>query len=239
MPADPLREDPGVLRLRSARLGYRGRTVLASVDLELSRGEFWFVIGPNGGGKSTLLRTLLGILPLLSGELWLHPELAARTRVGFVPQRSSLSPALPTTVREFVSLGSVGLRRSRAEDERELAWALDRSGLHGMAQRDYWSLSGGQRQRALVARALVRRPTLLLLDEATEGMDADSEGAFLATLVGLQREEGATLLFASHRLDLAERYASHVARVADGSVSSGPRAAVLTAPRSGCEEVAL
>ena len=219
-----------VLRLHGADLGYSGRPVLSAVDLEVRAGEFWFVIGPNGAGKSTLLRTLLGTLPLLAGEIFRHPDRCARERLGFVPQRSSVSPALPTSVREFVSLGSVGLRRGRSEREADLAWALSRAGLAGMATRDYWSLSGGQRQRALVARALVRRPSLLLLDEATEGMDALSESAFLATLVELQREVGATLLFVSHRLDLAARHASHVAWVTEGGLHAGSREAVLELP---------
>jgi zinc transport system ATP-binding protein len=197
------------------------------VDLEVRSGEFWFVIGPNGAGKSTLLRALLGTLPLLAGEIMRHPQLSARERLGFVPQRSGLCPALPTSVREFVSLGSVGLRRSRSERQADLAWALSRSGLAGMEARNFWSLSGGQRQRALVARALVRRPSLVLLDEATEGMDAHSEAAFLSTLAELRRELGATLLFVSHRLDLAARHASHIAWVTAGTLHSGRRDAVL------------
>jgi len=177
-----------------------------------------------------LLRTLLGLLPPQRGSLWRHPQWAEREQLGFVPQRCEISPALPTSVREFVSLGTVGLRRPRAGRASDLAWALERAGLAGMSQRDYWSLSGGQRQRALVARALVRRPHLLLLDEATEGMDAGSEEAFLATLSELHQSREATLLFVTHRLDIAAQHATHVALVYAGGVRSGPRDEMLALP---------
>jgi len=216
-----------VVEARGLALAYGRQPVLRDVDLTIRAGEFWFLLGPNGSGKTTLLKALLGILRPRVGRLALHSRLAARERLGFVPQRCDLNPSLPTTLREFVSLGFVGSGRPRRERPEPLRFALERAGLGGLAERDYWSLSGGQRQRALVARALVRRPSLLVLDEPTEGMDAPSEEAFLRTLDALNRDEGVTLLVVTHDLALCPRHASHVALFADGRVHAGAAAEIL------------
>jgi ABC-type Mn2+/Zn2+ transport system ATPase subunit len=215
-----------VIEARGLALAYDGRPVLADVDLAVRRGEFWFLVGPNGAGKSTLLRAIVGMLPARAGTLRLDPEHAGREHTGFVPQRCDLNPALPTTVREFVLLGTVGLAARRDEAAR-LDEALERSGLRGMAMRDYWSLSGGQRQRALLARALVRRPRLLLLDEPTNNLDPGAEEALLSLLARLNADEGLTLLVVTHDLRMAARHASHVALVAHGRVRAGTRETVL------------
>ncbi|MDE2484654.1 MAG: ABC transporter ATP-binding protein, partial [candidate division NC10 bacterium] len=133
-----------------------------------------------------------------------------------------------TTVREFVILGLVGTRLGTKKEEMErLEWALYKVGLEGMARRNYWSLSGGQQQRALVARALVRRPDLLILDEPTNGLDLSTEDAFLRLLAGLNREEHLTLFFVTHDIAIAARYATHLALFRSGSVESGPREQLL------------
>jgi len=219
-------ETTAILRLSKATLGYGADVVLDGVDLEIGEGGFWFVLGPNGSGKTTLLRAILGLLDPLRGRVWRDPVHATAARIGFVPQHCGLSPALPTTLREFVSLGAIGGDRPRANAKQDLAWALDCMGLEGLETRNYWSLSGGQRQRALVARALVRRPSLLVLDEPTEGMDPGSHHAFLGTLDRLH-EKGSTLLFVTHDLAVASSHATHIALVRDGGVFAGPRATVL------------
>lgn len=217
-----------VLQTTELTVGYARRTVLERVTFELRKGERWFFIGPNGSGKTTLIRAILGILRPQAGELWLHPELARREGIGFVPQRCDLNPALPTTVREFVVLGLVGIRLSTKAEAARLEWALGKVGLQGMAGRDYWSLSGGERQRALVARALVRRPGLLILDEPTSSLDLSTEDSFLRLLADLNREEHLTLLFVTHDIAIAARYATHLALFHSGSVEAGPRQQVLT-----------
>src|SRR3972149_11145426 len=148
-------------------LAYGRRIILEDVNLEVRSGQFYFFLGPNGSGKTPLLRAILGVLRPRTGALWLHPDLARLDQIGFVPQRCDINPTLPTTVREFVLLGLVGLRASRNEESERLDWALDRVRLAGLGTKDYWSLSGGQRQRALVARALVRRPRPPIFDEPT------------------------------------------------------------------------
>jgi ABC-type Mn2+/Zn2+ transport system ATPase subunit len=215
-----------VIDVRGLDVGYRGRRVLSAVDWSVQPGQYWFLLGPNGSGKTTLLHAVLGLLPPLAGTIDRDPATASLEHTGFVPQRSRTNPTLPTTVREFVALGAVGLARS-ARGADSLAWALSRVGLAELAQRDLRALSGGQRQRALVARALVRRPRLLVLDEPTEGLDVASEEGFLATIDALHREEALTLLFVTHKLRIAERYATHVALFAAGRVRVGPRDEVL------------
>jgi len=215
-----------VIDARGLSLGYGGRTVLARVEWTVQHGEYWFLLGPNGSGKTTLLRGVLGLLAPLAGSLRRDPAAASLEHTGFVPQRSRTNPTLPTTIREFVGLGAVGLPRA-ARDSVSLDWALAQVGLAGLAKRDLRALSGGQRQRALVARALVRRPRLLVLDEPTEGLDVASEESFLETIDELHRTERLTLLFVTHKLRIAARYATHVALFAQGGVRAGPRDAIL------------
>jgi ABC-type cobalamin/Fe3+-siderophores transport system ATPase subunit len=117
---------------------------------------------------------------------------------------------------------------NQAEKAKHLAWALEKMGLDGLAGRNYWSLSGGQRQRALVARALVRRPALLVLDEPTNNLDLSAEDALMQLLTALHKEEQQTTLFVSHDVTLAARYATHVALISDGTVLTGPRHLMLT-----------
>ncbi len=220
---------PFLFRLRAASVGYGPQPVLRAVEWEVHEGETWFLLGRNGSGKTTLLRALLGLLPIAAGTLERDPTRASRARIGFVPQRCEISPSLPTTVREFVLLGLVGLPSVRPERAERLGAALARTGLAGLAEHSYWSLSGGQRQRALVARALVRDPALLIFDEPTEGLDPPSEAAFLDVVDGLRRE-GATVLFVTHRLAIAAGRASHLALLAEGRLLAGPIDTMLRRP---------
>jgi zinc transport system ATP-binding protein len=220
-----------ILRATGLSLGYGRGRVLEGVDIEIRRGELWFFIGPNGTGKTTFLKALLGALKPRRGTLELAPELASRRRVGFVPQRCDLKPTLPMTVSEFVLLGLEGTRSGRDEARESLEWALEKTGIAERGRRDYWSLSGGERQRALIARGLVRRPELLILDEPTNGLDAAAEEALVQLVAALNRDPGITVLFVTHVIALAARFASHVALFHEGRVTAGPRGAVLTGPR--------
>ena len=194
-----------IVRARGLDLGYGERRVLHAVDLEVRRGEMWFFIGPNGTGKTTLLRAILGSLEPVAGELWLDPRLAGRERQGYVPQILELNPTLPTTVREFASLGFVGSRVPRRERAAALQKALHSVGLDGREQASLRALSGGQRQRALGARAL----------------DVAAADAFRDTVSELNRRDGLTLIFVTHNLLLASRLATHVALFHDGHVRTG------------------
>jgi ABC-type Mn2+/Zn2+ transport system ATPase subunit len=208
-------------------LGYGAERILADVNLAVCRGESWFLLGKNGAGKTTFLKAVLGQISPQAGSLRLDAALASRERLGVVPQRCDLNPSLPTTVREFVTLGFVGLHLERRERQERLAWALDEAALAERRTAQYWALSGGMRQRALVARALVRRPELLILDEPTNGLDPANEEALLELFARLNRRDRTTVLFVTHDADVAARYASHVALFHAGRVVAGPRADTL------------
>jgi ABC-type cobalamin/Fe3+-siderophores transport system ATPase subunit len=204
-------------------LGYRGRAVVREIDLCVERGDFWFLLGPNGAGKSTFARAVLGLLAPIAGKLRYEGGLRLGHSIGFVPQHVVLHPTLSTTLREFVSLGFGAQRVAGAEREKRVAWAIDAVGLGGRAASDVHDLSGGMRQRAMVARALVRQPELLVLDEPTSNLDPASQEALLVVLARLHRETRLTLLFVCHDVAVAARYASHVAFFHDGTVEAGGR----------------
>ncbi|MGE3964346.1 MAG: metal ABC transporter ATP-binding protein [Planctomycetota bacterium] len=214
-----------IVRARGLAVGYGRRRVLTDVNLEIGRGHFWFLVGPNGEGKSTLLRALLGTTRPVAGRF---DRADPRTRIGFVPQRCELSPNLPTTVREFVSLGLIANRVARAEREPRLLDSLAQVDMLPHLHSDYWSLSLGQRQRLLLARALVRNPNTLLLDEPTNGLDLAAQHRWLELLAERNRQTQLTIVFVTHDLGLVKGYASHVALVANGEVTSGAPESVLT-----------
>jgi zinc transport system ATP-binding protein len=168
------------------------------------------------------MRTLLGLIPPLSGSISYAGGLLDRSRIGFVPQRIETSTSLPTTVGEFVRLGLVGARRGADGERARVAHALTTVDLADREHRSLWTLSGGQRQRASLARALVREPDILLLDEPTAGLDVASEDSFLRLLVALNRERGMTLVIVTHDADVARELATHVALFAPQGVVAGP-----------------
>lgn len=219
---------PGLIRAERLSIAYGRTRVLTDVTLTVRAGECWFLLGGNGQGKTSFLRAVLGLLVPAVGGLWLHPTLAARARIGFVPQRCDLNPSLPTTVREFVGLGLVGIPVAKAESSERLERSLKQVGLADFRCKNYWALSGGQRQRALVARALIREPPLLVLDEPTNGLDPASEEALLELIATLHRQEGRTVLFVTHDVAVAQRLATHVALFHGGGVVAGAREEVLT-----------
>jgi zinc/manganese transport system ATP-binding protein len=223
-----LETTPFIVKTVDLTLGYGRRRVLQEVNLEVRPGEFWFFLGPNGAGKSTLLKALLGELTAQSGKILVNPELFTRQQLGFVPQRCDLNRALPTTVQEFVLLGVVGLRLTAKDRQERLSEALETVGFAGKERHGYWSLSEGQRQRILLARALVRRPRLLLLDEPTKGLDPATEAAFMETLASFNREQGLSLVFVTHDLTLAARFAGYVALFSQGKVEAGPVGEILS-----------
>jgi zinc transport system ATP-binding protein len=207
-----------VLVARNLRLGYGRKIILDAVDLTIHEGERWALLGRNGAGKSTFLKTLVGEISPLAGTLALNRDLVLEDGLGLVPQRVDLDPHLPTTVREMVSLGLIASPLGWRARRQRLAEILEELKLTHLARRDLRRLSGGQRQRVLLARALVCHPALLVLDEPTVALDTAGEEEFVAAIEGLAQRRRLTVLLVTHDLVLAERFCTHAARFIDGRV---------------------
>jgi len=220
--------DKILLHIKNLSFGYGNSLVLDQVQFEIAEGDFWFFLGVNGSGKTTLLNCILGTLPPNSGEVVRHPDLASQSKMGLIPQFHSLNPALPTSVREVVSMGLVGVAIERKEEPHRIAWALERVRMTGLSKQNFWTLSGGQKQRVFIARALVRMPRIILMDEPTNNLDFPSEEDFLNCLERLRHEDQMTLIFVSHNLRLAKERASHVALFQNHRIIAGEKNDVLT-----------
>lgn len=217
-----------VLFARALALSYGPTPVLQGVDLDIRRGEFWALLGPNGAGKTTLVNAMLGVHAPSGGVLRRHKEFGAASRIGFVPQAAGINRKLPTTVREFVGLGVVGLRDASALRAKRVDHALDMLEMRPFARRDLWTLSSGQRQRALVARALVRDPYLLIMDEPTTGLDIRSERRLLQTIEHLREKHRITVVLVTHNLQIARSHATHAAIFERGRVRTGEASSMLS-----------
>lgn len=182
--------------------------MLTGVSFSIQPGEFVALTGPNGAGKSTLLRILLGLLTPTSGTVRLFgappAELSDRQRIGYVPQRTVIADDLPATVEEVVASGLLNRRswwrRGKRTDRDQVDHALTSVAMIDRRHRRVTELSGGQQQRVLIAKALTSDPELLILDEPTTGIDAESQERFRQTLVHLAREHGGAVLLVSHEL---------------------------------------
>lgn len=206
------------IQTRDVRVVLGGTEILSDISFTLQSGESAAIIGQNGSGKSTLIRTLASILEPSDGQIRIfgHPlrteASAALTHVGYVPQRFTKSSGVPATALEVVRTGLLGpgklfAHRGRAAREKAMA-ALDTVGLSMRAREHVQTFSGGQMQRVMIARALVREPNLLLLDEPLAGIDRASREHLADTLAAL-RKRGVTLLTVLHEMgelaDIVER----------------------------------
>ncbi len=173
-------------------VGRAGRVFASGLDWTVRPGEWWWIEGANGSGKTTLLATVLGELPALAGSITLHPWISDGGMLATVAQLDELQPTLPLAVEEYVALGLPGGRGDRAS----VLVAVADVGLE--PGRSYWALSGGQRQRARIARALARRPALLVLDEPFNHLDGESVAACLRACER-RRADGLAVLCVAHR----------------------------------------
>jgi zinc transport system ATP-binding protein len=228
---------PVAVELRDVAFAYPGgREVLHDVTLGVERGEFVAIAGPNGGGKTTLLRVALGLERPSRGEALLFGEPASRFsrhgRIGYLSQRAELGIDAPISVREIVSTGCVPRRGLfgplRAADRALVDEAIERVGLSEQADAVVTRLSGGQQQRAFIAKALAARPDLLVLDEPTAGVDVGAQEALAALLEDLRRELGVTILFASHEFGAVEQFVDRLVLVRGQIVFDGPPTALPT-----------
>jgi ABC-type Mn2+/Zn2+ transport system ATPase subunit len=232
--APPEAGDDARLVLEHVTVAYGRTIVLEDISTEVRRGQIVGVIGPNGGGKSTLLQAILGLVPLRAGRITLfgRPSATQRPRIAYVPQREAVDWTFPVNVREVVLMGRYPhtgwLRRPGRRDDDVVDRALERTGLLGRATAQIGQLSGGQQQRVFLARALAQEGDVLLLDEPFNGVDAASQEVILAELEG-QRREGKIIVLATHDLISASCACDCLCCVNQRLVSFGPVPETCTA----------
>ena len=222
---------PDAVALHGLGFGYdQGQDVLDGVELTVAAGEFVAIAGPNGGGKTTLLRLVLGLERPDRGEALLFGEPAhrfsRRSTIAYLPQRAQLGVDAPATVREVVAAGRLAtgglLGPLRRRDRAIVADAIERVGLSDRPDAPLRTLSGGQQQRAFIAKALAAEPALLVLDEPTTGVDAESQETLAALLDRLHRELAVTVLYVSHEFGAVERFVDRLVLVRGRIVYDGP-----------------
>jgi len=221
---------PLAVQFEAVEFAYpHGPPVLREVDLEVDAGEFLAIAGPNGGGKTTLLRLALGLEHPSRGRVELFGERADRfrdrARLGYLPQRAQLALQAPATVREVVAAGRAPLKpigRLGGSDREAVERAIERVGLTSYANRPLTRLSGGQQQRAFIAKALVADPKLLALDEPTAGVDVEAQEALAELLSRLQGELGVTILYVSHEFGAIEHVVERLVLVRERIIFDGP-----------------
>jgi zinc/manganese transport system ATP-binding protein/zinc transport system ATP-binding protein len=216
-----------LLALQSVSAGYASQAIFADLDFSLAAGQFAALVGPTGGGKSTLLKLILGLLPCTRGSV----QRLSQMTMGYVPQREIIDWRFPVTAEQVVLMGryrqtSYWPWATRA-DRREVAQLFERLGLAAYAGRHISQLSGGQQQRVFLARALIAKPDLLLLDEPTTGVDLKTQHDILHLLHALNRE-GMTILLATHDLNTIASHVPWVVCFQHGIIAQGPPDTVLT-----------
>ncbi len=233
-----------VLRMTGAAVRVGGRTLWSGVDLSVGAGEFVAVLGPNGVGKSTLVKVILGLIPPSAGTVTVFdgPPGRHNDRIGYLPQRRNFEASLRVRGIDIVRLGLNGDRfgipfpvsarsreRRRAEEQRiseviELVDATD------LVHRPIGELSGGEQQRLLIAQALVRRPALLLLDEPLDSLDLPNQSAVAALVSTICREAEVSVVMVAHDVNPILSYLDRVVYIAEGGVAAGSPHEVITGP---------
>jgi ABC-type Mn2+/Zn2+ transport system ATPase subunit len=198
-----------------------GRTeVLHQVNLKIPEGIFLPFTGPNGSGKTSLLRAILGLIPIRRGRI--HSPFHQNT-AGYVPQHKVIDPLFPVSVRQIVGMGLYPerklFRRLTAEQRSAIEKALAMLDMAEHADKTFRELSGGMKQKALIARALVSEPDVIIMDEPTSELDEQSEREVLGYLLKLNREQGKTILMAHHDLELMRTLTSSMCQVRHGKAA--------------------
>ncbi|MEQ9619939.1 MAG: ABC transporter ATP-binding protein [Deltaproteobacteria bacterium] len=199
-----------LIKLEDLVIGYEKNGITGPLNLSIKKDQFWGIIGPNGGGKSTLLKTLTGLIPPVSGNVRAEKELI----FGYVPQKEGFDPIYPISVNEVVSMGrysrvSAGKKLNKADKE-SVSKAMNKVGIFHLKDRPYRSLSGGERQRTLLARAVAGEPDILVLDEPTAFVDIKGEAQMMDLVRNIKTENRLAILMVSHFLNTVMKYSDHM-----------------------------
>jgi zinc transport system ATP-binding protein len=206
-----------IIDVNQVWFSFNGQPILQDVDLKVPRGDFLVVIGPNGGGKTTLLKLMLGLLEPTRGivRVFGQPPRKAAHRIGYVPQNVHINKTFPVSVLDVVLMGRLrsgkGWSRHNRQDRLAAQAALEQLGVWAYRDRRIGELSGGQLQRVFIARALVSAPEVLFLDEAMASIDAQSRGEFYEALTELNRT--VTIVAVSHDMMILSSHVKSVACV--------------------------
>jgi zinc/manganese transport system ATP-binding protein len=233
------------VELKGASVRLDGKDIFSDVELTVGRGQFVAVLGPNGTGKSTLMRAILGLLPLESGSVTVlgRPPAQARPAIGYLPQRHAFDSSTRIRGIDLVRLGVDGTRwglpialtsaaRQRRRDESaRIREVIDTVGATGYARRAVGELSGGEQQRLLIAQALVRSPQLLILDEPLDSLDLPNQASVAALLRRICSVEGVSVLLVSHDVNPLLGYLDQVIYMAGGRATSGSVDDVITSAK--------
>ena len=206
-------DSPPIICIHDLRFSYGQRVILENVNLDIQKGEFACMVGPNGGGKTTLLKVMLGLLKPDQGSVRIlgKPPQESYAGIGYVPQYANFDPLFPVDVLDVVLMGRAERHFFGWYSHTDRAAAMDalhEVGMSDLAKRPFSALSGGQRQRILIARALVSEPGILLLDEPTSNIDSVAEELLFQLLVELNKK--LTIVLVSHDLAVVSELVSSV-----------------------------
>ncbi|MGB1237091.1 MAG: zinc ABC transporter ATP-binding protein ZnuC [Pseudomonadales bacterium] len=208
-----------IVKLSEVVVSYRSRKVVDQVNLHLHRDCITTLIGPNGAGKTTLVKTVLGLVKPTQGTVWRQPGL----RIGYMPQKLYVDATFPMTVRRFLQLG-------RRENIEQVLAALDLVGIEKLLESSVHGLSGGEMQRVLLARALLREPELLVLDEPVQGVDIKGQVELYKLIADIKRQTKCSVLMISHDLHLVMSATDHVICMNQHICCSGHPEAITSDP---------
>ena len=223
-----------IVSLTNVSAGYGAAVVVENVDLAVQPGEFVGIVGPSGSGKTTLLRVLLGAVPTMGGEATVDGRSVnsrRRPSIGYVPQLETIDWNFPVTVEDVVlmgrAMGSGPWPWPRRQDRSAMMVLLERLGIAEFRAKHIRNLSGGQQQRVFLARALIRSPRLLILDEPTSGVDIRTRDDILHLLIDLNRD-GVTVVMSTHELNAVAAHLPRVICINRRVIADGPPATVFT-----------
>ena len=203
-----------MIEVRDLSFSYGEQKVISGLDYTVKERDFVGIIGSNGAGKTTLLKMIVGLLPATSGEIRLFGQPARKfkdwERIGYVPQKNAFNPLFPATVREVVQSGLYNnknlIRRVSRAQQRQCDDALEVMRIQDICDKRVGQLSGGQQQRVFLARALINHPDLLILDEPTVGIDAETQAGFFDLITHMHAHHHMTFLMVSHDIEMIRNY---------------------------------